>query len=37
MSITKAQLIEENERPRGALTEALEQQTATSEILRVEG
>ncbi len=35
MSITKAQLIEENERLRAALTDALEQQMATSEILRV--
>src|SRR5712692_29678 len=35
MSMTKAQLLEEIERLRAALTEALEQQTATSEILRV--
>src|SRR2546425_6177888 len=35
MSITKAQLVQENERLRAALTEALEQQTATAEILRV--
>src|SRR5713101_7219166 len=35
MSITKAQLIEKNERLRAALTEALEQQTATGEILQV--
>ncbi len=35
MSITKLQLIEENERLRAALTEALEQQTATAEVLRI--
>ncbi len=35
MSISKAQLIEENARLLAALLEALEQQTATSEILRV--
>jgi len=32
MSITKARLIEENERLRGALTEALAQQGATPDL-----
>ncbi len=35
MSITTAQLIEENERLRAALSEALEQQRASGEILGV--
>jgi hypothetical protein len=35
MSITEGQLIEKNERLLAALAEALKQQTAMSEILRV--
>src|SRR5437870_13782865 len=35
MSVTKAQLIAENERLGAALAEALEQQTATAEVLRI--